>query len=69
MQNVDLLDTTAAAAYIGSTPATLNTWRCTKSVRIPYIKCGRSVRYRKSDLDEFLERNTQDRVEVLGAVG
>lgn len=26
---------------------------------IPFVKIGRSVRYRKSDLDEYLEKNTR----------
>jgi excisionase family DNA binding protein len=47
-----------AAQYLRISPKTLATWACTKRVNIPYIKIGRSVRYRKSDLDEFLRRNT-----------
>ncbi len=47
-----------AADYLGITPGTLNVWRCTKRHQIPYIKVGRLVKYRKSDLDKWLESRT-----------
>lgn len=56
----DLLFTRSQAAqYLKLSPATLATWACTHRHDIPYIKLGRSVRYRKADLDQFLERNKQ----------
>lgn len=53
----DLLNTPQAAAFIGCTPDTLTTWRCTKAVRVPYVRVGRLVRYRRRDLEAFLEQN------------
>jgi len=54
----DILGNTDAAKYIGVTPRTLEVWRCTKRYKIPFIKVGRLVKYRKSALDAFLESRT-----------
>ncbi len=54
----NLLSNDQAAEYIGVTPRTLEVWRCTKRHPIPYIKVGRLVKYRQSDLDAFLESRT-----------
>lgn len=35
---------------------TLNLWRCTDRVDLPYIKIGRQVRYQAGDIIAFLER-------------
>ncbi|MDZ7655709.1 MAG: helix-turn-helix domain-containing protein [Sulfurimicrobium sp.] len=53
-----LLDTEAAAEYIGVAPRSLEVWRCVKRHSIPYIKVGRLVKYRQSDLDAWLESRT-----------
>lgn len=60
IKNVELLNSDQAAAYIGVSPGTLEVWRCTKRYHIPFIKVGRLVRYRKSELDSFLEQRTID---------
>lgn len=44
-----------AAAHIGIQPQTLAVWRITGRYGIPFFKVGRTVRYRKSDLDAWLE--------------
>jgi len=45
-----------AAAYLGTTAGTLAFWDCTKRYDLRPIKLGRRwVRYRRSDLDRFLE--------------
>lgn len=49
-----LLSNDEAAEYLGVTPRTLEVWRCTKRQQIPYIKVGRLVKYRKTDLDAWL---------------
>ena len=47
-----------AAAYLGVAEDTLAIWRCTKRYPLPYIKVGRLIQYRKSDLDAFLALRT-----------
>jgi len=47
-----------AADYLGVSPQTLAVWACTKRYDLPMIKIGRHVKYRQSDLDAFIERNT-----------
>jgi excisionase family DNA binding protein len=54
----NLFGNEAAAAYLGVTPRTLEVWRCTKRHQIPYIKVGRLVKYRQSDLDNWLAAQT-----------
>jgi excisionase family DNA binding protein len=48
------------ADFIGVSVETLNVWRCTRRYRLAYIKVGRLVRYRLSDIKQFLETRTQD---------
>ena len=52
----DLLDDKAAAAYLSLSPGTLSVWRSTGRYNIPYVKVGRLVRYRRADLDAWLEK-------------
>lgn len=54
----NLFDTEAAADYLGVAPRSLEVWRCVKRHSIPYIKVGRLVKYRQSDLDAWLESRT-----------
>ena len=63
-KNTELLSSSEASIYLGITPGTLEVWRCTKRYQIPFIKVGRLVRYRKSELDNFLNRRTVDGVIV-----
>ena len=53
-----LMSTDKAAAYLGVKPATLQVWRSTNRSRLAFVKVGGLVRYRKSDLDAFIEQNT-----------
>lgn len=50
-----LLDSHDAAAYLGVSVHTLDTWRATKRYPIKYLKTGGRVKYRKCDLDAWLE--------------
>ena len=50
-----------AASYIGVKPNTLAIWRCTKRYDIPYLKIGKLVKYRKSDLDLFLYKHSKSK--------
>lgn len=36
-------------------PQTLSVWRTTKRYDLPYLKIGRAVRYRRSDVMAFIE--------------
>lgn len=56
----ELMETAEAARYIGVKPHTLEIWRSTKRYRIPYIKSGKNVRYRRRDLDAWLASRTID---------
>lgn len=49
-----LLDPEQAAAFLNVSPKTLNVWRCTKRVKLPYVKVGARVRYRRADLENFI---------------
>lgn len=50
-----LLTRKEAARYINFSPATLAAWASTRRHKIKFIKIGNSVRYRLSDLDNFLD--------------
>ena len=54
-QTEPLLDRKTAARYLAVSPGTLAVWDCTKRYDLKPIKVGRAVRYRKADLDRFLE--------------
>ena len=49
-----------AADYLSVTTRTLANWRSRKTPNLPYSKIGRCVRYRLSDLDAFIDRNSQN---------
>lgn len=55
-KNDALLDRKSAAKYLNLSPGTLAVWDCTKRYNLNPIKIGRAVRYRKSDLDKFIEQ-------------
>lgn len=55
--NSELVDTKEAAKILGSSPHTLAVWRSLKRYPLPYIKIGRKVKYRKSDLFAFIDQN------------
>jgi len=57
-QAPDLLDTEPAARYLGVKGHTLEIWRVTGRYGLPFIKVGRRVKYRRTDLDRFLTANT-----------
>lgn len=54
-----LLDEQAAATYLDLKPGTLSVWRSTGRYAIPFVKIGRNVRYRRADLDAWLEQRTR----------
>ena len=53
-----LLSTTQVAELLGLKPHTLAVARSDgRSIRIPYFKIGRSVRYRKEEVEAYLRAN------------
>lgn len=54
-----LLNSQQAADFLGITNGTLEVWRCNKRYNLPYIKVGRLVKYRTSDLVRFLKDRTR----------
>lgn len=54
------VDDKQAALALGIKASTLSVWRSTGRYNLPYLKVGRLVRYRLSDLAEFLARRTSE---------
>jgi len=52
------IDDKLAADALGVKATTLAVWRSTGRYNLPYLKVGRLVKYRLSDLAEFLARRT-----------
>lgn len=55
MREID--DQKGTAAYLGKTPRALEQWRY-RGEGPPYIKIGQAVRYRRADVDRWLDENT-----------
>ena len=57
-----LFDEDGAASYVGGSqsplsPRTIQRWRL-EGIGPNYVKLGRLIRYRKSDLDRFIDEHT-----------
>jgi excisionase family DNA binding protein len=55
MNELGLLSPVSAAKLLGVSPHTLAVWRSDKRYRLPYIKIGSRVRYRRTDIDQFIK--------------
>lgn len=55
----DLLDEKKAAEFLSVAPGTLSVWRSVGRYSIPFLKVGHLVRYRRSDLEAWLESRTR----------
>ncbi|MBN2295445.1 MAG: helix-turn-helix domain-containing protein [Pirellulales bacterium] len=53
-----LLDEKKSAQFLDVSPGTLSVWRCERRYPLPYVKIGRSVKYKLSDLKRFIESRT-----------
>jgi excisionase family DNA binding protein len=53
-----LLTPEEAAKILGLSVETLNVWRATKRYNLPYVKTGRLVRYKHSDIEAFIQART-----------
>lgn len=58
MEKRILMTQQEAAAYLGTTVQTLNTWRHHGKNPIPFVRWGNRIRYRKEDIDTWLTANT-----------
>lgn len=56
----DLLDEREAAEILDVTPGTLSVWRSVGRYKLPFLKIGRKVRYRRSDLAAWLEARVRE---------
>ena len=54
----NLMSRTEAANYLGLAPHTLAVWESTSRYSLPCVKIGRLAKYRKEDLDDFIQRRT-----------
>lgn len=54
----ELVTPKTLASELGISEQTLSNWRATRRYELPFIKCGRLVRYRRSDVDQFLQSRT-----------
>jgi excisionase family DNA binding protein len=56
-----LMTVDEAAAYLRLAPWTLRHWVCKK--KIPYVRLGRSVRFRRKDMERFVTQNLHGKLE------
>lgn len=54
----ELMTEQEAAELLKVKPGTLNSWRCLGRHGLPYIRVGRAVRYKRSDLERWLDNRT-----------
>ncbi len=50
-----LLTPLETSALLGVTAGTLEVWRCTKRYPLNFVKVGGKVRYRRQDVEKFVE--------------
>ena len=60
MTTQNLLNPEQVAEILGISVSTLSVWRCTKRYNLKYVKCGRLIRYRATDVEKFIESRTND---------
>ncbi len=52
-----IYNTRQAAKFLGLKPSTLEVWRSRGGAELPFVKLGRTVRYREIDLLNFINGN------------
>lgn len=57
-----LLTQKQVAAYLNTTVDTLNVMRHKGTNPIPFLRWGRAIRYRKEDLDQWVQNNMQNQI-------
>lgn len=58
--NGNLMDQKMAADYLSTTVGSLNVWRTTGRHKIPYVRWGHCIRYRKVDLDAWIAEHLEN---------
>ena len=53
-----LTDTDGAAKLLHIPAATLIKWRSTGENNVPYVRIGRQIKYRTTDLKKYIEKHT-----------
>lgn len=56
-----LLTRQEVSEILGTKKETLAIWACAKRYDLPYIKVGRYVRYKQSDVENFLNSRRKER--------
>ncbi len=56
--DIDRLTRPEAAQYLGVSVNTLESWACYGRYDLPFVRIGRRVFYRRTDLDRFIDRRT-----------
>lgn len=55
-----LLSTDQLAELLGIKPHTIAVWRCEQRMDLPYFKIGRCVRYKKADVEKWLDDHYEE---------
>ena len=61
----NLLTRKEAADFLGCKEITLATWKSANRYNLPVVKVGRLAKYRYSDLLQFIERRTVNRLDEM----
>ena len=67
--NPEMLTRKEAADYLGLSANTLSSWASNGRVKLPFVRLGRAVRYRRRDLDRFITSGATDQTSEAGANG
>ena len=54
-----LLDEKQAADFLKIAPGTLSVWRSTGRYKVPFVKVGHLVRYKRADLEAWVDSRTR----------
>ncbi|MBM7071967.1 helix-turn-helix domain-containing protein [Shewanella sp. 202IG2-18] len=60
-----LLSPLEVSNLLGVTTGTLSVWRCTGRYPLKYVKVGRIVMYRQSDIDDFLKNRIYQHTSLI----
>jgi predicted DNA-binding transcriptional regulator AlpA len=64
MRSRDILNSLQAAEVLAVTEQCLRKWRCLGTTGPKYSKLGKFVRYRRSDLDAWIEQNSRESLDI-----